>query len=63
MGSTSLVCDLLATLSVKYQVGKDQDPVKMLEDSMLFALCFYKNFSETTFIVPKIAFIKNINFI
>ena len=36
MGSTSLICDLLAkdllhTLSVKYRAGKDQVPVKMLK--------------------------------
>ena len=36
MGSTSLVCyllakDLLYPLSVKYRAGKDQDPVKMLK--------------------------------
>ena len=36
VGSTSLICDLLAKdllypLSVKYRTGKDQDPLKMLK--------------------------------
>ena len=46
MGSTSLISDLLAKdllypLSVKYRAGKDQDPVKMLENSMLICSLFY----------------------
>ena len=63
MESTSLIWDLLAKdllypLSVKYRAGKVQDPAKMLKIQCYFALCFYKNFSETTFIAPKIVFIK-----
>ena len=68
MGSTSLICDLLAkdllyTLSVKYRAGKDQDPVKMLDNSILICSFFYWNFSETIFIAPKIVFINNLSFI
>ena len=44
-GSTSLICDLLAKdllypLSVEYRGGKEQDPVKMLENSMLICSLF-----------------------
>ena len=43
-GSTSLICDLLAKVSVKYRGGKDQDPVKMLENSMLICSLFLLEF-------------------
>ena len=54
MGSTSLICDLLAKdllypLSVKYRGGKEQDHIKMLENSMLICSLFLLDFSETTF--------------
>ena len=49
VGSTSLICDLLAKdllypLSVKNRAGKDQDPVKMLENSMLICSLFLLEF-------------------
>ena len=48
-GSASIICDLLAKdllypLSVKYRGGKDQDPVKMLENSMLVCSLFLLEF-------------------
>ena len=49
VGSTSLICDLLAKdllypQKVKYRGGKDQDLVKMLENSMLMCSLFLLEF-------------------
>ena len=65
-GSTSLICDLMAKdllypLSIIDGAGRVQESVEMLENLILICSLFLQeDFSRTTFIVPKIVYIKKL---